>query len=191
MYANRLKLLRISLSLNQEDFGKLFNYSKQAISYFEKSQREIPAQLIDILKSRYGDSFGLTVGARGTVPEPPPRDKGPIPYQQPAETMRVVNSSDAGSYGLPDLSRHAGTVIFEPDIEIYVRMTRDILTSGHVGTIAALKSNLVAFHDQVRDKAQLKAMNENLDRLNKEIITLKTIAGGCAETSAERETGNE
>jgi len=186
MYSNRLKLLRISLSLNQEDFGKLLNYSKQAISYFEKGQREIPEQLISILKLRYGENFGLPADSNTERRKP-----NTVPYTQPAETMRAVNSSHAGSYGQPDLARHKVTHVYNPDIEIYLRMARTILESGQDGTIAALKSNLVAFHDQVQDKAQLKAMSENLDRLNKEIITLKTITGGCAETSADRETGNE
>jgi transcriptional regulator with XRE-family HTH domain len=186
MYSNRLKLLRISLNLNQENFGKLLNYSKQAISYFEKGQRDIPDQLIHILKTRYGENFGLPAGSNTETRQP-----APVPYTQPSEGPRLVSSADAGSYGQPDLSRHQVTQVYNPDTEVYLRMCRDVLESGQVGTIAALKSNLVAFHEQVQDKAQLKAMHENLDKLNKEIITLKTIAGGCAETSAGREAGNE
>lgn len=83
------------------------------------------------------------------------------------------------------LSKHQITQTFELDNELYVNMVRDILNSGQTGTVLALKSNIHAFHEQVRDKAHIGNMEERIKALDKEVTRLKNITGGCAEPAAQ------
>lgn len=173
---------------SQEKFGEIFNYSGQQISNFENCITEPNERFIEMLKARYGADFGLTdevilqddtlfFDHRGT------------PIKEHSDNLKldlkVITKEEA------ERRKKAAAQVFEPEIEMYLNMARQILTSGQTSTINALKSNLIAFHEQVQDKARLKAMTENIEKLNKEIKSLKTITGGCVETSAARETGNE
>lgn len=189
--SERIKNIRKSTGYNQSDFGKLFDYTGQQISNLEKGKTKPNDRFINVLKAKYGPDFGLTPQ---TANRTPVGAQSTVPYVQPAEKMLPEDKGGEmrpGSYGIPDLSGHHVTQVFEPELDMYLGMARTILTSGQAGTINALKSNLIAFNEQVKDKAQLRAMGEKIDKLDKEIVRLKTIAGGCAETSADREAGNQ
>ena len=163
LFSNRLKLLRISLNLSQQEFGDKIGYSNQQISNYEKGKAAIPDRLITYLKKEYGENFGL------------PAETGLKPvstYEQTPEKM-IPEDRDGevrpGSYGIPDLkTTGVSKIIVEisPQEMILLNSIRQLDASTQKGIFITVMGQLNALEQKkhIRQDKQKKDFLKNCIR---------------------------
>jgi len=121
-----------------------------------------------ISRDKISKNLMATIAEKGFPPEKWLMEEKPYPAAPEdigIPRQSAQRDSDAGSYGIPDLNGHRVVRVIEPDEQQYLNMVAEIFQSGETGTIAALKSNIRQFKEQINDKKIIRSLIEQINRM--------------------------
>lgn len=88
---------------------------------------------------------------------------------------------DQGSYGIPDLTGMRVVEVIEPEHALYLKKVRQILSSTEDATKTALKANIDQFHEKLQERQRLRALEQKVEALDREIRRLKNSGNSVNE----------
>lgn len=103
------------------------------------------------------DLKSLCQKCKKSVPEP-------YPFY-PEEIGIPKHDSDRGSYGIPDLEGMRVTRIYDRPDKWYLNAVKEILKSGEIDTVRALKANIVEFKHLIGFGKRLNKLEREIEKL--------------------------